>query len=70
MLAEHLAGAEVAEDDAPSAPGVGGHPHLAGDDEVDVPVGAIAADHHLVALAARPLALGGDLAQRVAVRGP
>ena len=67
MLAEHLARRELAEDDAPAAPGVRRDAHLAGDHEVHVAVGAIVVDHDLVALAARPLALRGDLAQRVAV---
>jgi hypothetical protein len=67
VLAKDIAGRQLAEDDAPSAPGVRGDAHLAGDHKVHVAVGAVAVDHHLVALATRPFAMRGDLAQRVAV---
>src|SRR6202008_1784485 len=59
---------DVAEDDAPAAPRRRRHAHHAGNHEIDVAIDAVAPDHDLVALAADPFALRGDLAQAVAVQ--
>ena len=63
MLAEHFARRDVAQDDAPAPPGGRGLAHHAGDHEINVALRAVVAHDVLVALAARPFALRGDLAQ-------